>query len=187
MRVRRLAAAGTTAMLLPFAACSDGDSNADPVDPSSSATNSPSETASKGPTLPPEARGSDESAAKAFVVFYFEELTRALQSGDTKGFRRYSAPSCETCTNFADLIDDTYDKGGRYETQGLLIKRIHPIPADDPRNRIFVLSVRETERRLYDEHGELVDTAKPQLRAMRIILRRPSSAWVIRRLDLVVA
>lgn len=185
MRVRRLAAAGAAALLLPFAACSDGESNADPAEPTSSAAPSPSETASAGPTLPPEAQGDDEAAAKAFVEFYFELISEAMVTGDTSAIPQYSTADCQTCKSVPSRIRNVYDKGGRFETRGWIIKKLAPLPLEDPDGKAFILSVRETERRLLNENDELVETVKPTLHAMRIRLVHGGPAWRVAQLDFI--
>ena len=69
MDVRRWVAAALCVPLLALAGCSDDESQAKPQDPTSSAAPSPSPSETDAaPSIPPEAMGTDEASAKAFVA-----------------------------------------------------------------------------------------------------------------------
>jgi hypothetical protein len=184
MRVRRLAATGTAALLLPFAACSGGESNADPVEPTSSAAPSPSENTPEGPTLPPEAQGDDEAAAKAFVEFYFELISDAMVSGNTRQLSAHSGKRCTTCRNFVSMIDETYTEGGRYETRGWAVEEAVPVGESGGR-QYFALRTRQHKRSLFNERGDRVDLSPSQVTPMRIIVRPAGESWQVSRLDVI--
>lgn len=114
------------ALMLGLAAC-DGDAGAtsDPTKtftptatgmdtPSSSSANS-SPSGPVEPTLPAAAKEPTKAGAEAFVEYYFDEVTYAVTSGDTKRLRTLNGPSCDGCSGGAEFIERVYNKGGRIE------------------------------------------------------------------------
>ena len=87
---------------------------------SSSATPTPSPTEA-APTLPAEAKGTSEAAAKAFVRHYVDSVNYAMRTGVTTDLDRLAAPSCSTCRAIVDRIDEVYGEDGRLEGEGWTI------------------------------------------------------------------
>ena len=87
---------------------------------SSSATPTPSPTEA-APTMPTEAKGTSEAAAKAFVRHYVDTVNYAMRTGVTADLDRLAAPSCSTCRAIVDRIDEVYSEGGRLEGAGWTI------------------------------------------------------------------
>jgi hypothetical protein len=152
--------------------------------PSSSSTPSESASPSGAPSVPPEAVGSDEASAKAFVRYYFEVITAAMQDGDTSWLRELSAQGCESCTGIAELIDDVHEKDGGYRTKGWAVRQVRTGPPFE-QGLSFVLSVRESARVLVDAEGSVIDREPSALTPMRIIVRPRDRGWTVERLDLI--
>lgn len=185
MRVRRLAAAGTAALLLPFAACSDGESNAEPTQPTTSAAPSPSETAAEGPTLPPEAQGDDEAAAKAFVEFYFELISEATRTGDVSALRGFSAPGCKSCSALIRNISKVYETGGRYESKGWTTEEVAQTAQLTQTERAFVARVRIARRTQFDANGHVTSKTPTERKGIYIVARGSDGSWIVTRWGLV--
>jgi hypothetical protein len=181
MGVRRGLAAVLCVAALALAGCSDGEASPEPSE-SVSPTASPSPT---GPSIPPEAQGTDEASAKAFVRFWFATLSKAMQTGATADVRALSAARCQSCSGVLGLIDDTYGKGGRYDTKGWKPERL--VRGEDMADGAitFLLRVRESERTLLNAEGDEVDQKPASLTPMRIALKAKAGSWQTTRLDLI--
>lgn len=184
MHVRRLTAGIAAALLLPMGACSDGESKAGPPEPTATHSPTPSKSPTDGPTLPPEAQGTDEAAAKAFVRFYFELISDAMVTGDTRLLSEFSSTKCGTCGNYVDLIEETYAEGGSYVTRGWTVQAVAAVGSSD-NQRQFAVRTRQHKRVLIDEHGAEVDVSRREVIPMRIILRPSLGSWNVVRLDII--
>jgi len=184
MRVRRLTAGLAATLLLPLGACTGGDSEADPTEPTSAETPTPTTTKRDGPTLPPEAQGDNEAAAKAFVTFYFELISDAMVTGDTSRLSEFSSPECTTCGSYVALIDETYSEGGRYVTRGWSVEATAAVGNTGEQHH-FALRTLQRRRILLDEHGDEVDVSRREVTPMRIILQPSLDSWKVIRLDIV--
>jgi hypothetical protein len=106
MHRARLAAtlAATLATALLLGGCADDpEPKVEPSETPSSAT-----TASHGPLDP-------EDVVRSWV----DAQNVALTSGDTTELQRLSDPNCVTCQKaFIQPIEDVYNAGGRFETEG---------------------------------------------------------------------
>ena len=118
MRSLRAALAASLAALALLAGCSDDPS---PGDPTSTSTptgtpETPTSTAAAKPTepeLPDAATKATEAGARAFIAYYWDLINYAQATGDVKGLKRVSAPSCEGCNAGIDGVRDHYRSGGR--------------------------------------------------------------------------
>ncbi|KRF19738.1 hypothetical protein ASG90_20110 [Nocardioides sp. Soil797] len=180
-------------LLIPLAACNDGGSDEPESTASDTSSSTPSTSPSSedpsptdtGPTIPPDAQGTDEASAKAFVRFYFETLSDAMESGDTTPLRQLATEKCETCTNLVRLIGGTYRKGGSYETEGWRVAKSLRGPAQPGGRKSLLLKTIQEERVLYDSKGDGVDTQPRMETPMRAILAPVEGEWRMWRLDII--
>lgn len=179
--VRRLVA---VAMCLPLLfSCSEDEPSPEPeASTSTSATSSPSPSPT-GPTIPPAAQGTDEASAKAFVRFWFESLSQAMNTGNVAAAKGFSHSRCSSCTALLDAITDVYDSGGRFQTAGWQVELITRAPAYTQEQPDFLLRTRHAKRDLFNEKGALVDSKPPQIVAMRAVLSRDTDAWTLFTLE----
>jgi Family of unknown function (DUF6318) len=84
--------------------------------PTPSTTATPREHA---PELPARAHGRSEKAIRAFVAYYIDLVNYAARTGDTRLLRKYSGNECVSCMNLVNLVEDTYNAGGRIESAGV--------------------------------------------------------------------
>lgn len=115
MRFRpTLTALGVAALLLPLAACDDGDpqpSSTPPATPSASTTPIPTKPAP--PSIPPAALdGLTVTSAEAFARYYIAALDHAEATGDAGIVRKWSGSTCAACRETAELFEGTYRSGG---------------------------------------------------------------------------
>jgi hypothetical protein len=181
MGVRRGLAAALCVAVAALAGCSDGEASPEPSDPTSAAspTASPSPT---GPSIPPEAQGTDEASAKAFVRFWFETLSAAMLSGDVTQVTELSA-NCVSCSNLARTIQDVYRKGGRFESAGWVVEGSVRAPGYTDRNPDLLLRTRMARRHLFGSEGKVIDTKPMRLVPMRALLERRTGQWRIIKLE----
>ena len=185
MRVRRLTAGLAATLLLPLGACTDGDNKADPTEPTSSATPSATETEPDGPTLPPEARGDDEAAAKAFVKFYFELVSDAVNTGEVTHLVRFSASNCQSCNALTKNLTDVYGKGGRFETKGWTAGKLAVDRVRDSDQLAFIARIEMSRRTLFDENDKVVKVEPRRSQAVHLLLERDQGEWVMLRMGLL--
>src|SRR5687768_16095536 len=108
--LRRAAGAACAAALLigTAAGCSAGGTpTPGPLEPdTSAASTTPSETpsASAAPTLPPEAKGTSDKAAIAFVEHWVALFNHSTSSLSTPLLSRASDPACTPCNAMIDSI-----------------------------------------------------------------------------------
>ncbi|HSE10292.1 MAG TPA: DUF6318 family protein [Nocardioidaceae bacterium] len=146
------------------------------------ATASPADAA---PTLPPEAKGTSEASAKAFVRHYFDTLNYAMNSGQTKHLRSLATRECESCGAISNNIDRTYEVGGHIKSRGWLLQSIALVPRQSSERPILDLGVLMTAEEVTSESG-----AEPELftggrQPMTIYLVRLGGQWRVARLDRV--
>ncbi|MBD8870567.1 DUF6318 family protein [Nocardioides donggukensis] len=192
MRVRRWGAGLVwVPLVLPLmlSGCSDADGSSSPSTPSSpSQQSSPSPDATptdEGLSIPSEAVGTDEASAKAFVRYWFEVLSEAMTTGDTKAALALSTKQCQSCQSITGRIDNVYNKGGRLKTDGWFADRFVPDSPSKLKTPAYFIRVRQSPRALINSDGEVVDRTMREATAMRIVLKRSSGAWRVSRLDVI--
>jgi len=150
---------------------------------SSSATPTPSPTAA-APTLPAEAKGTSEAAAKAFVRHYFEVINHAAASGDANALEELSEPKCASCSAIRENIDEIYSAGGEIRSEGWTLLGIRVIQADRG-SAVASLDVKlEPETVVRSSGGESAQNQGSR-QPMTIFLSADSGSWRVTRLDLV--
>jgi hypothetical protein len=180
MDVRRWVAAGLCVPLLAVAGCSDDESRADPGDPSSSAVPTPSPSESEAaPSIPPEAMGTDEASAKAFVRHWFNVFTHSMNEGKVDEIKALSASGCMTCASFADLISRTYNSGGRIESDGWTAVNFARL---DDESMAFDFIARSGMETFFRADGSVKRRYKGGDQAMTATLVQVDSAWKVKKL-----
>src|SRR5687768_13929666 len=132
-RGRRAAVACVAALIFSTAAaCSSADNPApEPLEPgpsAASATPSKTPSPSGAPSLPPEARGTSDKAAIAFVehcVSLFNYSTSALS---TEQLDRVSDPDGAACNGMVESIDRVAQNGGHIRGDGWIIDELEVLP-----------------------------------------------------------
>ncbi len=105
----------------PLRSSSASPSSSSPTSPS---PRSPSASVSEAaPTLPPEAKGTDEASAEAFVRHWVAVLDYSGPAGDSRALRQLSTPGCVDCDAIADFIDDVAVHNGRIQGKGMAVAR----------------------------------------------------------------
>jgi len=118
---------GVAALTLVVALASSGcsESEAQPEEPpstteptpspSSSPTLEPTEPVVVAPTLPPAAKAPGKPGARAQVEHLVALLNHSMLTGETTSLRAASA-DCSGCRAYADLYENTYRKGGKFDS-----------------------------------------------------------------------
>lgn len=115
MRLVRVAAA-LAALTLIVAGCTDDDPEPK-VDP----TPSTSTSTTVSPTPDPTPTGTQDPVRT--VREWVSARNLAMSEGDLRPVRALSAPECTSCSDLIDPIEQTYEAGGRYETEGWRVVR----------------------------------------------------------------
>ena len=184
MGVRRWAAAALCVPLLGLAGCTNDESQAKPRDPTTSAAPSPSASETDAaPSIPPEAMGTDEASAKAFVPIYFDALNKAMNSGETSALAALSDPSCTSCSSIQRSIEKTFKGGGYAVTEGWEAKRVERLESD--LGMAFDLQVRLGDEKFYSADDKVTHHfAGDANRRMVLYLESSNSIWRVSRLDI---
>lgn len=185
MSGRRRAALGALALGVALLGGCQSNPEPPPIEAAPSSlppSPSPSETA---PTLPAEAKGASEAAAKAFVRYYFATLNHAMISGDTEHFRELSTSECESCSAIARNIDGTYAAGGRIESKGWLVRSVSLVPGQPKASPIVDLGIFMSEERVTERAGSSPKSFEGGKQPMTMYLIRANDQWRVSRLDRV--
>jgi hypothetical protein len=113
--VRGLAAAAALVLVGTTTSCSSETPAPDPIageSPSASATPTPSPSPRDAPTVPPEARGTSDEAAIAFVEHVLQVLNYSTKSLDTLQLVRLSDPDCAACKTIVEHLQSIRAKDG---------------------------------------------------------------------------
>lgn len=187
MVVRRLLATLVAASLL--VSCSDDGPRADPPEPTAPATSAtvePSATVTPtGLEVPPEARGTDEASAKAFVKYWFKVLSQSMSDGQVRSVLDLSDPRCKSCKDLTAAIAEVYAEGGRFKTTGWHVELIAHAPAYTKSKPDYLLRTRHARRTLVGASGTVVDVNRQETVAMRVVLTRVQDGWRVRVLEQV--
>jgi hypothetical protein len=181
MYVRRFLAA----LMLPalLVSCSTDKPSSDPPGPSSSATVSPSPTATpSGLAIPAEAQGTDAASAKAFVRFWFEVFSSAMNTGDPAFVMELSTKECVSCKAIRRNIRRTYVDGRSVRAEGWSPTSIRKLAAFE--SLTFALIVRQGEEEYLNAAGDVVRHFSGGRRRMKIQLIRRGSTWLVQGLDI---
>ena len=182
-RTRR--AAALLACLAVLTGCDSNPSPAPlPRESPSPSSSSPSPTATP-PTLPAAAKGTSETAARAFARHYFAQINFAARTGDTTQLQALAASSCESCEAIATNIDTVYAAGGSITTDGWKLRSIATVPLQSERRPIFDLAVFVSPETVVPKAGSEAQDFNGGKRPMTMYLAMAGSSWRVIRLDRV--
>ena len=99
-------------------ACSDDDPKPDIADPTPSVSSTAPTEASTSPTTEPTQSADPVATVEAWV----DARNEALATGDTARLRSATDPKCKSCMSLITSIEDVYEAGGSYDTQGWDVK-----------------------------------------------------------------
>jgi hypothetical protein len=172
--------AAACALVLSLAGCGSGNPKPAPA-PTGSATTSPSPTGEVPPTMPAEAKGTSEAAAKAFVRHYLNVLSYSVRSHDVGALRDLGEPSCESCVGVISKIQAIYAKGGHAAGRGYGAKSMSAQQSTTT-EREMVVSVRIIA---YPQIVYATPQAKPKRSTRsetqaKFWLVRSGSGWLVR-------
>ncbi len=131
-------AATSCALVISLASCGSANPKPAPA-PTVSVSSSAPPPGEVAPTMPAEAKGTSEAAAKAFVRHFVETLNYAGDTGETSVLRRLYSQSCLFCEGIADGLDRVKRNGGTYRSAGWTIKNLSPYPAGEGRLQILAI------------------------------------------------
>jgi hypothetical protein len=147
-----------------------------------SPTPSPSPTAA-APTLPAEARGTSQAAAKAFVRHYIASVNYAMVSGDIGELVALADPSCSTCGAIAGRIEEAYADGGRLEGGGWRILTLSYLEGERPRSPLVAAGIEISPQTAYAS-AEATPSQSPETRGhLDFLLDWNRSGWKVMRLE----
>jgi hypothetical protein len=172
-------AAGLAVALLLMGGCNGGEAAPAPTEsvskapPSSSASTAPAQS-----SIPPEARQMTRAGASAFAVYFFEEFSRAMQTGDVAAWRSVFLPSCTTCTRFANDIERVYRSGFTYRTQGWRVTNLDITDSRRAgRDHRLIMAVVQTRRDMLDEAQQVVRTSPREQNTLGIEVTWRNEHW----------
>jgi hypothetical protein len=135
------------------------------------------------PTLPAEAKGASEAAAKAFVRHYVASVNYAMATGDTQGVARLAKSSCTTCTAVVERIHAVYQGGGRLKGAGWKILSLAHVSAGSHRTAFISVGIEISPQVAYA--GESAPPShSPRSRGnLDFVLSWTVNRWVVERLE----
>ena len=177
-RRRALAAALALALAATLSGC---QSNPEPP-PLERAATSPSPAPSPAlaaPTLPPEARGTSEAAAKAFVRHYVAAVNYAMTTGDIEPLRTAGDARCRSCNAVMQRIESVYERGGFIDTDGWRIASIRAVPMQPRRHPTFDLGLVLSPQRVIEHRSARPKQFEGGRLPATLSLDWRGSAWVV--------
>jgi hypothetical protein len=168
--------------------CTEPAAKPKPLPSPSSSSVAESPTASATPTppsIPAEARGLGDDAAKAFAKHYVALINYSSRTGRTGELTAMSGSRCQSCQTIAGSIRDVYSAGGRIESRGWRLHALSVVPEQPIRRPILELGVIESPERVRRTANGPVKHFKGGRQPMTMYLRRAGGAWSVDRLDLV--
>lgn len=122
----RARGAGVLVVAVLAAGCGGGSDAGPRVLPSLTSSPSPSPSASAVPT---GINAPTPQGAAAFATFVYAEIQRAFETRDASGLQRVSSPSCVSCENFIESVQNIRKQGHRIEGYRIVV-RTAVAPAD---------------------------------------------------------
>lgn len=162
-RLTALALAG--ALALGAAGCGDDSPAPAPSTSSAAASPTPSTTGPAAPVLPDVAARNDAVGAKAFVKYWFEAVSFAMHTGDTRLFMAVSAKDCKTCTNLNAKILSMYRSRQRLVGGGWRVVGVEQDPKSKAPFWRFAVKVSQLPQKVVDRRGKVV-SRDPQDQAL---------------------
>lgn len=173
--------AAALALVVALAGCGSNNPKPAPA-PTKSASASPSPSREVAPTMPPEAKGTDEAAAKAYVRHFIEVINYAGPSGDTHALRQLYR-GCIECLAISDLIDKTYSAQGHISGGSWRIRSMESMSLGTKKLRVLA-RVRVDSQKILRKTSARPDVYSADPDATKsFILAQRGSHWIV--IDLV--
>jgi hypothetical protein len=166
-----------TALLLALAGCSD-DSPAPKASASTTpATASPSPSGPVAPVLPSAAKANTPVGAKAFARYWFEAISYAMKTGDTKPFDAVAGAHCKPCDGISSRVRRIYGPGGRLSGGGWTPRQLDLDPYWKGAGYRLAGSIRQAPQKLINEHGKVASQTPEQVYVVRVLVIWTKSGW----------
>jgi hypothetical protein len=149
---------------------------------STSPTPSPSPTIT-APTLPAEAQGTSEAAARAFVRHWIDVLNYAGPAGDHDAIREISDRSCTACTAIADFIEQVSTRGGQIDGKGWAVRDVKVVSLDPGKSATIDVVAWVNVQHVRTSAESEVQRFPGGRRLKTFWLAEGDAAWAVTRLD----
>jgi hypothetical protein len=143
-----------------------------------SPTPSPSPTAA-APTLPAEARGTSQAAAKAFVRHYIALMNHAVATGESTALSDANDPECSSCAAVIERVDSVYRAGGSIRSDGWRVTSIRPVPGVPRTRPQFDVGLTMSPQRVVEHQGAEATTYEGGKLPATFTLVRQGNDWVV--------
>ncbi|WP_225915221.1 DUF6318 family protein [Nocardioides jiangsuensis] len=181
----RRGAVGLSLAGLVLAGCTSNPEPSPLPEPSES-VGSPSPSSSPtvaAPSLPPEAKGTTEASAKAFVGHYVEAVNFGMQTGDTSALARLASDDCKTCDAIEQRIEEVYESGGRLAGAGWSIQSVNSLSTGDIRQPLLAVSIDIAAQTMYADSTSPPSQSPASQGNLDFHLRRSDQTWQVHRLE----
>jgi hypothetical protein len=121
--------------------------------------------------------------AEQFAGYWVDVINKATATGKTEQLKSLGLKSCDTCTDFAQHLDQVYGAGGRVETDDWTIESVIPEAGATDKRVGMLVAVNVPPNKVYAN-----DDAKPQKfrggnQRFRMIVLRKGDHWMIQDLS----
>ena len=157
------AAALIAVLLLALTACGGGDSVAE--------------------ARPDYANQPGPGGAEKFASYWVDQINQASKTGKTKPLKALGLPECDTCTDFANHLDDLYGAGGRVESDDWTLKSLIPEHGATDKRVGMLLTVSVPPNKVYASEGAKAQSFRGGEQQFRMIVVRKDEHWMIKDLE----
>jgi len=133
--------------------------------------------------MPPEAKGTSEKSAKAFVRYYIDVLNFAGPAGDARELSKLSDESCAACFAVIDLIEDVHSNGGYIRGDGWTVEAIDTVSNSYPGRLVLDARVRVQPQEIRTSQDGEATSFEGGRRLKTFWLTQDEGTWVVTRLD----
>jgi hypothetical protein len=133
------------------------------------------------PELPKAAEASNRAGAEAFVRYYIALINFAGSTGHTTELKRHSS-GCSSCDNLASAFQETYERGGHYDSRGWRIYSQFTV-REPSGTWVSLLEVQQTPMTWVEKAGAEPKKLPPKRLNLRFELERlRHHGWSVSRL-----
>lgn len=157
------AAALTAVLLLALTACGGGDSVAE--------------------ARPDYANQQGRDGAEKFAGYWVDQINKASSTGKTDSLKALGLPECDTCTDFANHLDDVYGSGGRVESDDWTIKSVIPEHGATDGRVGMLVTVTVPPNKVYSSPDAKAQAFPGGDQRFRMIVVRKDDHWMIKDLE----
>lgn len=157
------AAALTAALLLVLTACGGGDSVAE--------------------ARPDYANQPGRGGAEKFAGYWVDQINKASATGKTAPLEALGLPECDTCTDFANHLDEVYSGGGRVESDDWTLKSVIPEHGATDDRVGMLLTVTVPPNKVYTSGDAKAQSFPGGDQRFRMIVVRKDDHWMIKDLE----